>query len=248
MQDVLLSKDHHILKLQFNRPDRKNALTQSMYQQLADALQSARNDDDIHAVLLTGGPDQFTGGNDISDFVKQSNYESALGDLPVAHFIEQLSTLTKPVVAEVNGPAVGIGMTMLFHCDLVYAGPTAYFIAPFVQLGLCSEFAASQTFSAVMGRQKAMRLLLLGDKVDAQQAYELGFVTEVVKDTATKVTDVLRTLARLSPTSLQTTKQLMLDGASQSTQQLIQAELTAFESLLRSPETQKAMQAFFKKD
>ena len=154
--DILTSKTDGILTIAFNRPERKNAITGAMYQSMADALVDAESDSAVRAVLIIGKPDIFTAGNDLDDFLKNAPAGDA-PDLarPVYQFMRALSGSTKPLVAAVAGAAIGIGTTMLMHCDLVYAADNAKFSMPFVQLGLCPEFASSVLLPAIADYPRA---------------------------------------------------------------------------------------------
>ncbi|MGZ5589866.1 MAG: enoyl-CoA hydratase-related protein, partial [Usitatibacter sp.] len=175
--DILTGRDGPILDIEFNRPQKKNAFTSDMYEALAAALGEAERDDSVRVVVFHGAAGIFTAGNDIEDFAKRPPQGE---DSPVFRFLEAASRAPKPLVAAVDGPAVGIGTTLLLHCDLVYAGEDARFRLPFASLGLVPEFASSYLLPLVAGYQRAAELLLLGEAFDAQKAYAAGFVTKVV--------------------------------------------------------------------
>ncbi|MFI4941265.1 MAG: enoyl-CoA hydratase, partial [Burkholderiales bacterium] len=158
--EILTGKADGIFTIEFNRPEKKNAITVTMYQAMADALQEADGDAGVRVILFCGKPEVFTAGNDLEDFMKNPPKSS---DSPVNQFIWTLSHVAKPVVAAVSGPAVGIGTTMLLHCDLVYAADNAKFSMPFSQLGLCPEFASSLLLPQLAGYQRAAEKLMLGE-------------------------------------------------------------------------------------
>src|SRR5471032_2714598 len=182
--DILSSKAGGVLTIEFNRPERKNAITSAMYQSMADAINDGEQDAAVRAILIVGKPEIFTAGNDLEDFMKTSRPADGAGieERAVFRFMMALSGATKPVVAAVAGAAVGIGTTMLLHCDLVYAAPNTRLQLPFVNLGLVPEAASSLLLPALIGYQRAAELLLLGEPFTAQRAKEIGLVTEVVPE------------------------------------------------------------------
>jgi enoyl-CoA hydratase/carnithine racemase len=185
--DILTSKANGILTIEFNRPEKKNAITSAMYQSMADALKDAEGDVAVRAIVIQGKPEVFTAGNDLEDFMKNSSAE--VGDRPVAQFMRALSSATKPVIAAVAGNAVGIGTTLLMHCDLVYAGENAKFAMPFTQLGLCPEFASSMLFPAMVGYPRAAEKLLLGEAFGAEEAYDMGLISKVAEAINTRMAE-----------------------------------------------------------
>ncbi|RJF97700.1 enoyl-CoA hydratase [Noviherbaspirillum saxi] len=245
--DIQTNKANGILTIEFNRPDKKNAITSAMYQVMADALSDAENDSTIRAILLIGKPEIFTAGNDLEDFMKNSS--SISGDRPVAQFMRHLSTATKPVVAAVAGAAVGIGTTMLMHCDLVYAAENAKFSMPFTQLGLCPEFASSLLFPQMVGYQRAAEKLLLGEGFSAQEAQEMGLVSRVLPaaDLIPFAQGQAAKLVALPASSLRTTKKLMKSGQLEAMQQRMLEENKHFGEMLGANEAKEAFTAFFEK-
>ncbi len=178
MTDLIKSKlSGGVLELAFNRPEKKNALTQPMYTALAAALERVASDSAIKVVHLTGNGDAFTAGNDIADFASP---DGAGEELPVHRFVNVLPQLRVPLVAAVNGLAIGIGTTLLLHCDFVYASEAATFHTPFVDLALVPEAGSSLLMPRQMGHLNAARMLLLGERLDAHQAQALGLVSEVL--------------------------------------------------------------------
>ncbi|HPD58271.1 MAG TPA: enoyl-CoA hydratase-related protein, partial [Smithellaceae bacterium] len=177
--DILTSKKDGILTIEFNRPDKKNSITAAMYQMMADALKDGEQDNEVRAILICGKPDIFTAGNDLEDFMNTSK-QGDFADRPVVHFMRQLSSASKPVIAAVAGAAIGIGTTLLLHCDMVYAADTAKFSMPFAPLGLCPEFASSMLLQQIVGFPRAAEKLLLGEPFSAREAYEMGLVNKVL--------------------------------------------------------------------
>lgn len=244
--DVLTGIDGGILTIAFNRPARKNAITAAMYQAMADALQQAEDDASVRVILITGTPQVFTSGNDLEDFLHNPPDGP---DSPVFRFLWNFSHATKPIVAAAAGAAVGIGTTLLLHCDLVYAADNARFSLPFTQLGLCPEAASSLLLPQIAGYQRAAEKLLLGEPFDAYEAREMGLVNRVV--TGDMLADTARQqaarLAAMPPSSLRTTKQLMKQGQIAETEQRMLAEFDHFRIMLKAPEAKEAFTAFFEK-
>src|SRR5438067_7276435 len=179
MSDIITERSGNILRIQLNRPERKNAMTSAMYITLADLLNDAAKDDQIRVVLWHGAGDSFSAGNDIQDFLKNP---PGAGESPQARLIEALLNFDKPIVVAVQGEALGGGTTMLTHCDFVFAGESAKFQMPFVNLAVVPEFGTSYSVPAQSGYIAAAELILLGSPFDARRALELGFVTRVVPD------------------------------------------------------------------
>src|SRR5204862_1006279 len=175
MSDIITERSGHILRIQLNRPEKKNAMTLAMYITLADLLNNAAKDDLIRAVLWHGAGDSFSAGNDVADFLKNP---PGPGASPQARLIDALINFDKPIVAAVHGAAIGGGTTMLTHCDFVYAGESAKFQMPFINLALVPEFASSCTVPARIGYLRAAELILMGLSFDAKRAAELGLVTQ----------------------------------------------------------------------
>jgi enoyl-CoA hydratase/carnithine racemase len=234
-----------VARIELARPEKKNALTSEMYAQLTEALLAAGRDPQVRVVLLQGSQDCFTAGNDVSDFLKRKPGETS----PVFGLFQVLPVFEKPVVAAVAGPAVGIGTTLLLHCDLVFAATDARFQLPFVPLGIVPEFGSTLLLPRLSGYQRAARLLLLGQPFTAQEAFEAGIVTAVVTkellfQEAEKATAVL---AALPPESLKLTKQLMKQGGAKELEARIAEEGRMFVERLASPEAKEAMRAFLEK-
>lgn len=232
-----------IVRLGFDRPARKNAMTAAMYVALAEALVEADGDEALRVVLLHGSEDAFCAGNDIADFASNA---PAQGERPSARFMKALLRMSKPVVAAVNGPAIGIGATMLLHCDLVYAGTGAKLAFPFAKLGLCPEFASTLLLPAKLGHQRAAELLMLGDPCSAQEAQALGLVNAVMPpaEVLPHASAVAARLAATSAASLHATKSLMRSDELDRYEERMTKENAQFARLLDSPEAKSAFAAF----
>jgi len=232
------------------RPDKKNALTVAMYQAMTDALKAAREDAAVRAVLITGQPGVFTSGNDIEDFMTRAPGQGSDNlDSPVFEFMRALLECDKPVVAAVTGAAVGIGTTMLLHCDFVYVSDEARLAMPFVALGLVPEFASSLVVPQLMGHRRAAEKLLLGDPFTPEQAVECGIANAVLP--AGEVVNHARRIAErfnsLPPGAVREAKQLLRAPLHEQTLQVIRTEGAIFARRLKSPEAMEAFQAFFQK-
>lgn len=245
--DILTNKANGVLTIEFNRPQKKNAITAAMYQAMADVLREAESDAAVRAIVIQGKPEVFTAGNDLEDFLKDASGD--LGDRPVAQFMRALSGATKPVVAAVAGNAVGIGTTLLLHCDLVYAADNAKFALPFSQLGLCPEFASSLLLQQIVGYPRAAEKLLLGEAFGAQDAYDMGLISKVlpVAELGEFAQAQAAKLAALPASSLRITKRLMRAAQSDAVQARIADENRQFGELLGAPEAKEAFSAFFDK-
>ena len=244
--DILISKENGVLTITFNRPDKKNAITAAMYQTIADALKDAENDAEVRVILFTGKPEIFTAGNDIDDFLKNPPKSTKS---PAYQFIQNLSHATKPVVAAVSGPAVGIGTTLLLHCDFVYAADNARFSLPFAKLGLCPEFASSLLLPQIAGYQRAAEKLMLGEAFSAQEACAMGFVNKVLPPAEVLVFAQAQSakLVALPTSSLRATKRLMKGKQIASIEAKIKEESVHFSEMLVSKEAKEAFTAFFEK-
>ena len=246
MQHILTSTKDRIARIELDRADKKNAITAGMYQAMADALRAAEADPQVRVVLIHGKPDCFTAGNDLKDFLERP--PSGDGS-PVFQFLECISTAAKPLVAAVAGPAVGIGTTMLLHCDFVYASPNARFQMPFVTLGLVPEAASSLLLPLSAGYHRAAELLLLGKPFTAEKALAAGIVTEIVPDgeLLDHALEVAASIAALPPSSLCMTKALLKTRYGAAVKEAMGAEGEKFRAQLGSAEAREAMQAFFEK-
>lgn len=234
-----------VLEILLSRPERRNAITADMYRALAEALEGAERDPAIGVILFLGDDGVFTAGNDLVDFQTNPPVDS---DSPPFAFMRAMVRSTKVIVAGVVGSAVGIGTTMLLHCDLVVAGRSASFIVPFVNLGLVPEFASSRLLPAMMGRQRAARHILLGDPFDAETALSCGLVSEVVDDS--QVDDLARGYTRRlmakPPHALARTKAMIAPDLEE-VEAIIAHEGAIFAQALNGPEFAEAATAFFEK-
>ncbi len=242
-----------VATIEIARPEKKNALTVAMYQAMRDALMAAKADPAVRAVLITGQPGIFTSGNDIEDFMQRGTGGAGQGseatESPVFQFMRALIECDKPVVAAVTGAAIGIGTTMLLHCDLVYVSDEARLAMPFVSLGLVPEFASSLLVPQLMGHRRAAEKLLLGDPFTPEQAVECGIANAVIP--ASEVVNHARRIAErfngLPPGAVRESKQLMRGPQHEQLLQTIGREGAIFARRLRSPEATEAFQAFFQK-
>ena len=246
MSDILTHTDAGVMTITFNRLDKKNSITSSMYAAMADAVAQAAADPAVRVVVFQGHESIFSAGNDIGDFLNQppSTQES-----PVFRFLRGIATFEKPLLAAVAGPAVGIGTTMLFHCDLVYAGDNAAFSMPFVNLGLCPEAASSYLAPRMFGYHRAAEALLMGEPFFAETAQEVGLVNRVVPPTEVNgyAQAQARKLAAKPLTSLIATKRLMKGGDQQAVLQKMDEEGRDFGRMLREPAAKEAFGAFMEK-
>ena len=235
-----------ILTLRINRPEKRNALDLAMYQTLADGILQAESDDAVRVILIVGSGGCFTSGNDLADFVgaPQPGPQS-----PVMQFLTAISEAGKPIVAAVNGLAVGVGVTMLLHCELVYAGASAMFQMPFVNLGLCPEAGSTLLLPMIMGHQRAAELLLLGEEFSAEKACSVGIVTAVYPDQ--DLLDAARgkalQLAAQPAAAVRLAKQLLKRGHAAPLRETIAEEGAQFRARLESPEAGEALQAFMQR-
>lgn len=235
-----------VATIEIARPEKKNALTMVMYTAMADALRSAQADASVRAVLITGQPGVFTSGNDLEDFMQRPPQGM---DSPVFQFMLALLECEKPVVAAVTGAAIGIGTTMLLHCDFVYVSDEARLAMPFVGLGLVPEYGSSLLVSQLMGHAKAAEKLLLGDPFTGADAVECGLANAVLP-TGEVVNHARRVAERfnaLPPGAVRDSKRLMRGHQREQVRAAIASEAAIFSERLRSPEAQEAFQAFFQK-
>jgi enoyl-CoA hydratase/carnithine racemase len=246
MSDILVHTENGVTTLTFNRPDKKNSITSAMYAALADALQAAEADPSLRCVVFQGHESVFSAGNDIGDFL---NNPPATGESPVFRFLHGIAQFSKPVIAAVCGPAVGIGTTLLLHCDLVYAGDNAAFSMPFVNLGLCPEAASSLLVPQMMGYHRAAEALLLGEPFMAEAALEVGLVNRVLPpmEAAGYAQSVARKLAAKPLSSLLETKRLMKKGQTQQVLATMTEEGASFGRMLREPAAREAFGAFMER-
>jgi enoyl-CoA hydratase/carnithine racemase len=246
MDEILTERSGGILRVQLNRPTKKNAMTSAMYIALADGFNEAAKDDRTRAVLWHGAGDSFCAGNDIQDFLKNP---PGPGESPQARLMSALLDFDKPLVAAVQGAAIGGGTTMLTHCDFVYAGESARFQMPFINLALVPEFGSSCTLPARIGHLRAAELILLGLPFDARRAADLGLVTRVVPDGDLLATasETARTLAAKPASALQVSKRLLKQPFRDQIKTAIKAENEAFSAQVRSGDAKEALAAFLEK-
>jgi enoyl-CoA hydratase/carnithine racemase len=244
--DILSHSESDILTLTFNRVDKKNSITAAMYQQLADSLKAAKSDASVRVVVFQGHETIFSAGNDLGEFL---NTPPAGDDAPVFQFLAQIASFPKPIVAAVCGPAVGIGTTLLLHCDLVIAGDNAAFSMPFVNLGLCPEAASSLLVPQMMGYHRAAEALMLGEPFLAEAALEVGLVNRVVPPSeATNVAmQWAKKLAAKPLSSLIETKRLLKKSDVQPIKERMQEEGASFGRMLREPAAKEAFTAFMQR-
>lgn len=243
---ILVTTDNRIARIEIHRPEKKNALLASMYQGLADAIRAAEQDPSVRVLMIHGQANCFSAGNDLEDFLGKPPHDE---DAPVTRFLQAISTAAKPLVAAVGGPAVGIGTTMLLHCDLVYATPGAKFRLPFASLGLVPEAASSLLLPMIAGYQRAAELLLLGQPFGAEKAAAAGIVTEIVPeaDLLEYARNAALALAALPPNSVRMTKALMKQTHADTVARHMAEESRLFRQQLASPEAKEAFTAFFEK-
>ena len=247
MADIETRLQAGILEVQFNRPEKKNAITERMYAELHAALVEARSADDIRVVLLSGHKSCFCAGNDLNDFLQ---YIPVDDEAPVFRFMKTMADFPKPIVAAVNGPAIGIGTTMLLHCDLVYSGESAVFQMPFVNLGVVPEFASSYLLPLRVGHAKAAEWLLTGKRFDAEEARAAGLINEVFKDEQffSATYQQAQKLAQLPIDALSLSKRLCKENFMAKTLQVIDREGEIFRRRLASEEFTNAVKAFLADD
>ena len=246
MNPILSHFENGVLTLTLNRVEKKNSLTSAMYAELAQALDSAQADTQTKVVLMQGHETVFSAGNDIADFLKQP---ASGEDSPVFRFLRGLALFPKPLIASVCGPAVGIGTTMLLHCDLVYAGDNAAFSMPFVNLGLCPEAGSSLLAVQLMGYQRAAEALLLGEPFLAETALEMGLVSRVLPPTEVNAyaQQQARKMAAKPMSSLMETKRLMKASLTPQVLDRIKQEGLVFGRMLKEPAAIEAFSAFMEK-
>jgi len=243
--NISVSVENRVLFIRMERPEKKNALTRAMYQAMIDGLRQAEGDAAIRVVMITGSENCFTAGNDIGDFANAKPGEPAVA----LQFLETLAGVQKPVIAAVGGVAVGIGTTMLLHCDLVYATSSARFQLPFVNLGLCPEAGSSYVLPSLVGQRRAAELLFFGEPFGAEAAREFGIVNEVCIESELflRTNAAAQQLAEKPPTALRTAKALLKQGSADNIKAAMARETKQFAALLQGPEAREAMMAFMQR-
>lgn len=247
---ISTSIDQGILTIEFDRAEKKNAITASMYQAMADALRAAESDSAVRVILIRGKDEIFTAGNDLEDFMQRPPTSGeGTEPAPVFQFLDQISHASKPIVAAVSGAAMGVGTTLLLHCDFVYASETAKLSLPFTQLGLCPEAASSLLLPRLLGYQRAAEKLMLGEPFGAQEAHQLGLFTRVlpVAELHDFALQQARKLAALPASSLRETKRLMKGNDVAAVEKKMAEEGEVFRRMLVAPEAKEAFTAFFEK-
>ncbi|KAA3620135.1 MAG: enoyl-CoA hydratase [Calditrichaeota bacterium] len=241
--EVQITKEKHTCIVRFNRPQQKNAINEAMYTALSKGLQNADADPEIRVIVLCGGQNCFTAGNDLREFLASPPTGE---NSPGFQFLKSLTNLQKPLVAAVNGPAVGIGTTLLLHCDFIYAGESAVFILPFINLGLCPEAASSLLLPQTVGLRRATEMLMLGESIDAHTAQKIGIINAVCQDSETEniAMETAKKLAGKSLAALRHTKALLKSNSGITVEEMIYKEIQIFAELLHSPEAKAAMTAF----
>lgn len=244
--NVKLDLADRILTITIARPERKNALTQAMYGKMADAINGANDDKAVRAIVFTGEGDMFTAGNDLNDFASIEERES--GTPPVTRFLNAIRDAEKPIIAAVNGPGIGVGLTMLLHCDIAYAAASANFRTPFSQLGLVPEAGSSLLLPRMVGRSMANDLLLGGRILSADEALACGLVSRVVPDgeLMDAAMKTARIIANSPPSAIRKSKALINMNRDEIAQQM-QTEGKVFAAQLQSPEFAEAAAAFAQK-
>ena len=244
--EIQITKENGVMTIGFNREEKKNALTAAMYQTMADALKQADIDSEVRVILFVGKPQIFTAGNDLEDFLK--NPPSGK-EAPVFQFLWQISHCSKPMIAAVAGAAVGVGTTMLMHCEMVYAADNAKFSMPFTQLGLCPEAASSLLLPNIVGYQRAAEKLLLGEAFGVDEAHHMGLVNKILpaEELLAYAQKQAAKLAALPAASVRLTKQLMKKNRMAAVESQMALEIQHFAAMLTAPEAKEAFTAFFEK-
>ncbi|MEJ2454286.1 MAG: enoyl-CoA hydratase [Candidatus Thiodiazotropha sp.] len=245
-QPIFTEIQDHLIIIRLNREEKKNALTGDMYDGICDGLDRLEGDPDLRVAVITGSRDCFTAGNDLADFLENVSINRKS---PIGRFLRTLPGLTKPLVAAVNGPAVGIGTTMLMHCDLVYAAPEAQFQMPFASLGLCPEAGSSLLVPQLLGYRKAAELLMLCEVFDANAAQAMGIVNQVVDKEHFQEHAIAKAqqLAAQPPASIRTTRKLLRAANAEQLETIMRMEEDYFMQMLQGAEAKEAFTAFLEK-
>jgi enoyl-CoA hydratase/carnithine racemase len=243
--NVVVEVKDRIALLRIDRLDKKNALTDAIYRALGDAIAAADANDEVRALVLTGTGDSFTAGNDMLDFLNQKGTFETTG---ACYFMKKLYDFRKPAVAAVNGLAIGIGTTLLLHCDFAYAGESATFRMPFVAIGIAPEFCSTYLLPAMLGHRRAAELLYTSDKFGAAKALEAGLVNAVVPDALEAAMAKARELAAQPPAALRTCKRLLREALHEPAMKAFDREVAELNRMVRgNPEATEAMTAFMQK-
>ncbi len=245
MSDVISSKSAEgVLTLSFNRPAKMNAITREMYGALATGLNEASGDFSVRAVIITSEGDHFTAGNDIKDFMENPPTSD---DTEVAKFLGSLLNFPKPLLAAVKGNAVGVGTTMLLHCDVVLASPSANFSMPFTSLGLVPEAGSSYLFPLLVGYQRAARIFMTGETFGAAEAKEMGLVSTISDDVLAETIKIANQIAQQPPQAIINTKALLKASKHDAVEAVMKAEFQLFSMALQSEEAMMAFMNFMSK-
>lgn len=244
MTHIHCTEQENILTITFNRQAKKNAITREMYQDLTRVLQEADANPNTHVIIITGSDDCFTSGNDLSDFINAKEMKDLEA---VIDFLNLLPTLKKPLIAAVNGLAIGIGTTLLLHCDMVFADQQSIFQLPFINLGACPEAGSSLLLPRLVGHQKASELLLLGERFDANMAFRLNLINEItpMRSALPQAMIKAKLIAKKSTHAVQMTKALLKKPIMEQMQATIGVEARSFFECLQTKEAQVALRAFF---
>ncbi|MEY2798078.1 MAG: hypothetical protein RIS22_344 [Actinomycetota bacterium] len=244
--DIAISRDQGVLALGLNRPQKLNAITREMYATLAREINGANGDDEIGSVLIYGEGDDFTSGNDLNDFLE---HPPTGDESPVWHFLTAIRDFSKPLVAAISGRAVGVGVTMLFHCDFVIAGRNSKLSMPFVNLGLVPEAGSSYLLPLIAGHQRAAEMFMLGEVFSAQRGYEAGFINEVVdeEEVAVRAGERAKHLADQPRTAIRETKRLLRQDHKEQLTAVMAEEAKLFTAALASDEAREAFMKFLMK-
>lgn len=242
-EHIQITQQDAILRVQFNRPQKKNALTPDMYNAVREALEQADTDTSIHTVFLTGSGDSFCAGNDLNTFLQDPQSDAA------ARFIHTIARAQTPIIAAVNGLAVGVGVTMLLHCDLVYAMEDAVFNFAFIDLGVVPEAGSSYLIPLMVGQRRAAELLMLGERFDASTAQAIGLVNATVPadDLMSLAWQRAEQLAAKPPEALRQTKMLLKRGMAKQLEDTMTYELEVFAERIQSNEARNIMQAILQR-
>jgi enoyl-CoA hydratase/carnithine racemase len=244
MSQITTRREGAIQILSFNRPEKMNALTREMYSGLANGLNEAAGDFAVRAVVITCEGDHFTAGNDIADFLANPPTNE---DSDVARFLGSLLEFPKPLIAAVKGNAVGVGTTMLLHCDVVVAGPTAKFSMPFASLGLVPEAGSSYLFPLLVGYQRAAKIFLTGESFDADSALNMGLVASIASDPLREAMEIANHIAQQPPQAMINTKALLKASKHDAVAAVMKAEFELFSLALQSEEAMEAFMNFMAK-
>jgi len=240
------SLENGVQILRLDRLEKKNALTGAMYTDLAEALESGNDDDQIRCHLICGQPEVFTAGNDIGDFLQYAG-KVAISETPVVRFLRALVRTQKPMVASIDGLAIGIGTTLLMHCDMVFASPRAFIRSPFVDLGLVPEAGSSLLGPQLMGHARAFELLCLGNPLTAEKAERLGLVNEIVDENVDAAALACAHEIAAKPPEAMALSRKLLKGDTEALSERVEEEISIFAARLTAPETIAAFQAFLEK-